>query len=130
MEQQTASVMHPRYKDFLSFMTYCPHRTSQGSLEVAFWVWLNFVEVIDNNDLKNAEINRRKKEHDELLERFNKLDNYRDNLVKRTNEYFFTIQELKADLDRLHRERDSFQQQARVLAEEIERLTAMIGGTT
>ena len=29
---------------------------------------------------------------------------------------------LKADLDRLHRERDSFQQQARVLAEEVERL--------
>jgi hypothetical protein len=29
---------------------------------------------------------------------------------------------LKQDLDRLHRERDSFQQQARVLAEEVERL--------
>lgn len=29
---------------------------------------------------------------------------------------------LKADLDRLHRERDSFQQQARVLAEEVDRL--------
>jgi len=32
------------------------------------------------------------------------------------------ITALKADLDRLHRERDSFQQQARVLAEEVERL--------
>lgn len=32
---------------------------------------------------------------------------------------------LKADLDRLHRERDSFQQQARVLAEEVERLNSL-----
>lgn len=32
---------------------------------------------------------------------------------------------LKQDLDRLHRERDSFQQQARVLAEEVERLNGV-----
>ena len=32
------------------------------------------------------------------------------------------LDSLKTDLDRLHRERDSFQQQARVLAEEVERL--------
>ena len=35
------------------------------------------------------------------------------------------IEKLKADLDRLHRERDSFQQQARVLAEEVERLNGL-----
>lgn len=35
------------------------------------------------------------------------------------------IEKLKADLDRLHRERDSFQQQARVLAEEVERLIGL-----
>ena len=35
------------------------------------------------------------------------------------------IEILKADLDRLHRERDSFQQQARVLAEEVERLNGL-----
>ncbi len=38
------------------------------------------------------------------------------------------IEKLKADLDRLHRERDSFQQQARVLAEEVERLSSMFVG--
>ena len=35
------------------------------------------------------------------------------------------IDALKNDLDRLHRERDSFQQQARVLAEEVERLNGL-----
>ena len=35
------------------------------------------------------------------------------------------IETLKAGLDRLHRERDSFQQQARVLAEEVERLNGL-----
>lgn len=96
MEQQTASVMHPRYQEFLGFMAYCPHRNSQGILEVAFWVWLN------------------KKSNQSLI------------VVEQAKE----ITTLKADLDRMHRERDSFQQQARVLAEEIERLTAIIGGTT
>ena len=32
---------------------------------------------------------------------------------------------LLLDLDRLHRERDSFQEQARVLAEEVERLNGL-----
>lgn len=35
------------------------------------------------------------------------------------------IMMLTRDLDRLHRERDSFQQQARVLAEEVERLNGL-----
>jgi phage shock protein A len=35
---------------------------------------------------------------------------------------------LKEDLDRLHRERDSFQQQARVLSEEVERLNTLVNG--
>ena len=35
------------------------------------------------------------------------------------------IEKLKADLDRLHRERDSFQRQASVLAEEVERLNSL-----
>lgn len=99
MEQQTASVMHPRYVEFLGFMKQCPHRTSQSILEVAFWVWLKT---------------------NETQEWFAAIPDPRDE----------QIATLKADLDRLHRERDSFQQQARVLAEEIERLTAIIGGTT
>ena len=35
------------------------------------------------------------------------------------------IEKLKTDLDRLHRERDSFQRQASVLAEEVERLNSL-----
>lgn len=88
--QDLPAPMHPRYQDFLGFMAYCPHRTSPSILEAAFWVWLNFIEIIDNNDLKS--------------------------------EY---IKHLKIDLERLHRERDSFQQQARVLAEEVERLNGL-----
>ena len=85
--QDLPAPMHPRYQDFLSFMAYCPHRTSPSILEAAFWVWLNFIEIIDNNDLKS--------DH---------------------------IQQLKADLDRIHRERDSFHIQCSAQAEEIERL--------
>lgn len=36
------------------------------------------------------------------------------------------IEKLKADLDRVHRERDSFQQQARALASEVERLNDLL----
>lgn len=87
MIQELPASMHPRYQDFLGFMAYCPHRTSPSILEAAFWVWLNFIEIIDNNDLKS--------DH---------------------------IKQLKADLDRIHRERDSFHIQCSAQAEEIERL--------
>ena len=87
--QDLPAPMHPRYQDFLSFMAYCPHRTSPSILEAAFWVWLNFIEIIDNNDLKS--------DH---------------------------IQQLKTDLDRIHRERENFHIQCSAQAEEIERLNA------
>ena len=44
------------------------------------------------------------------------------------SDYSERINALKNDLDRLHRERDSFQQQSRVLAEEVERLSSMFVG--
>lgn len=81
--------MHPRYKEFLDFMSNCPHRKTPSTLETAFWAWLN---KSGNQSLIVVEQARR-----------------------------LTI--LKNDLDRLHRERDNFQQQARVLAEEVNRLT-------
>ena len=80
--------MHPRYKEFLDFMSNCPHRKTPSTLETAFWAWLN------------------KSGNQSLI------------VVEQAKE----ITALKNDLDRLHRERDSFQQQARVLAEENERL--------
>ncbi len=33
--------MHPRYKEFLAFMTECPHRKTPSTMETAFWAWLN-----------------------------------------------------------------------------------------
>lgn len=87
MMQELPAPMHPRYQDFLGFIAYCPHRTSPSILEAAFWVWLNFIEIIDNNDLKS--------DH---------------------------IQQLKTDLDRLHRERENFHIQCSAQAEEIKRL--------
>ncbi len=78
--------MHPRYKEFLAFMTECPHRKTPETMQTAFWAWLN------------------KSGNQSLI------------VVEQAKE----ITALKNDLDRLHRERDSFQQQARVLAEEYE----------
>ena len=81
--QQSPVQMHPKYQDFLAFMTDCPHRKTPSTLEVAFWAWLN------------------KSGNQSLI------------VVEQAKE----ITALKNDLDRLHRERDSFQQQARVMAE-------------
>ncbi len=83
--------MHPRYKEFLDFMSNCPYRKTPSEMQTAFWVWLN------KNENKNKSLI----------------------VVEQAKE----ITALKNDLDRLHRERDNFQQQARVLAEEVNRLT-------
>ena len=83
--------MHPKYPEFLAFMTECPHRKTPSTLETAFWAWLN------------------KSGNQSLI------------VVEQAKE----ITALKNDLDRLHRERDSFQRQASVLAEEVERLNGL-----
>ncbi len=31
--------MHPKYPEFLAFMTECPHRKTPSTLETAFWAW-------------------------------------------------------------------------------------------
>ena len=33
--------MHPKYQEFLAFMSNCPHRKTPSTLETAFWAWLN-----------------------------------------------------------------------------------------
>ena len=81
--------MHPKYREFLAFMSNCPHRKTPETMQTAFWAWLN-----------------------------KKSGNQSIIVVEQAKE----ITALKNDLDRLHRERDSFQQQALVLAEENERL--------
>ena len=90
--------MHPRYNEFLVFLKTLESdaRITPNSLNLAFDVWSKTMTELCG---------------ERWLE---------------TGSPFMTDQEqiktLKADLDRLHRERDSFQQQARVLAEEVERL--------
>ena len=88
--QELPVQMHPRYNEFLAFMAECPHRKTPSTMETAFWVWLKNRAAI--------------------------CQDVRDLAVFSSGQTE-TIQTLKADLDRLHRERDSFQEQARCLAE-------------
>ena len=97
--QELPVQMHPRYQDFLEFMRDCPERQSPQILVTAFWVWLNVKSesLVENMDIAVFGAECSEK-----------------------------IQSLKNDLDRLHRERDSFQQQCSSMAEENARLNALI----
>ena len=88
--------MHPRYAAFVEFMADCPYRKTPSTLETAFWAWSKTM-----SDLCGERWLETGSPFMSDLER---------------------IDALKKDLDRLHRERDSFQQQARCLADENERL--------
>lgn len=88
--QELPVQMHPRYQEFLAFMVDCPHRKTPECMQTAFWAWLKNRAAI--------------------------CQDVRD-LAVFSSEQTETIKILKADLDRLHRERDSFQEQARCLAE-------------
>lgn len=88
--QELPVQMHPRYAEFLAFMVDCPHRKTPSTLETAFWVWINSQSSY-SQDVRD--------------------------LAVFGSEQAVEIKTLKNDLDRLHRERDSFQQQARCLAE-------------
>lgn len=97
--QELPVQMHPRYNEFLAFMADCPHRKTPECMQTAFWAW-----------------------HKTMSE----LCGHR--WIETDKPFVFEKQDtnaLKNDLDRMHRERDSFQQQARVLAEEVERLSSM-----
>ena len=92
--------MHPRYSEFLAFLNTVDTdaRINPNALNLAFDVWLESVKVNWDKEVQQVGL-----------------------LVDISDENKI----LKADLDRLHRERDSFQQQARVLAEEVERLNSL-----
>ena len=92
--------MHPRYNEFLTFLesVQTDARINPNALNLAFDVWLESVKVNWDKEVQQVGL-----------------------LVDISDENKI----LKADLDRLHRERDSFQQQARVLAEEVERLNGL-----
>jgi hypothetical protein len=101
--------MHPRYNEFLVFLKTLESdaRITPNSLNLAFDVWLSNqlnVELINENTILRAKA---------------------DVFLKSCKAYEESNETLKADLDRLHRDRDSFQQQARVLAEEVERLNGL-----
>jgi len=88
--QELPVQMHPKYQEFLKFMADCPHRKTPSTMETAFWAWLK-AQSSYSQDLRDLAIF--------------------------SSEQAVEIQILKNDLDRLHRERDSFQEQARCLAE-------------
>ena len=91
--------MHPRYQEFLAFMADCPYRKTPSTLETAFWAWINSQSSY-SQDVRD--------------------------LAVFGSEQAVEIQILKNDLDRLHRERDSFQQQCSAMAEENLRLMQQI----
>ena len=84
--------MHPRYNEFLAFVygLKTDARKNPNALELAFNVWIN-AQSSYSQDLRDLAIF--------------------------SSEQAIEIKILKNDLDRLHRERDSFQEQARVMAE-------------
>lgn len=92
--------MHPRYNEFLTFLesVQTDARINPNALNLAFDVWLESVKVNWDKEVQQVGL-----------------------LVDISDENKI----LKADLDRLHRERDSFQRQASVLAEEVERLNSL-----
>lgn len=94
--QELPVQMHPRYNEFLAFMAECPHRKTPSTMETAFWAWLKNRAAI--------------------------CQDVRD-LAIFGSEQTEIIKTLKNDLDRLHRERDSFQEQARCLAESSDTIT-------
>ena len=88
--------MHPKYQEFLKFMAECPYRKTPETMQTAFWAWLK-AQSSDSQDVRDLAIF--------------------------SSEQAVEIQILKNDLDRLHRERDSFQQQSSAMASENERLS-------
>ena len=38
--QELPVQMHPRYQEFLAFMTDCPYRKTPECMQTAFWAWL------------------------------------------------------------------------------------------
>lgn len=90
--QELPVQMHPRYNEFLAFVygLKTDARKNPNALELAFNVWIN-AQSSDSQEVRDLAIF--------------------------SSEQAVEIQILKNDLDRLHRERDSFQEQARCLAE-------------
>lgn len=88
--------MHPRYNEFLAFMTECPHRKTPSTMETAFWAW--------------------SKKMSELCgERWLETGSPFMSDLER-------IDALKKDLDRKHRECAERERQCMMLAEDNERL--------
>ena len=103
--------MHPRYDEFTAFLKTLESdaRITPNSLNLAFDVWLE-IGFVKNIELLNENMILKAKA---------------DAFLKSCKAWEESNETLKADLDRLHRERDSFQRQASVLAEEVERLNSL-----
>ena len=103
--------MHPRYDEFTAFLKALETdaKITPSTKHLAFDVWLK-IGFVENIELLNENMILKAKA---------------DAFLKSCKAYEESNTTLKADLDRLHRERDSFQRQASVLAEEVERLNSL-----
>ena len=103
--------MHPRFDEFTAFLKtlQTDAKITPSTKHLAFDVWLE-IGFVENIELLNENMILKAKA---------------DAFLKSCKAYEESNTTLKADLDRLHRERDSFQRQASVLAEEVERLNSL-----
>ena len=95
--QELPVQMPPRYQEFLKFMADCPHRKTPECMQTAFWAWFKIMSELCGH-----------------------------RWIETDKPFVFEkagTDALKNDLDRLHRERDSFQEQARCLAESSDTIT-------
>lgn len=112
--QELPVQMHPRYQEFLAFMTECPHRKTPSTMETAFWAWLKIMAEL---------CGYRWIETDKpyVFEKTGYSQDVCDLAVFSSNQAV-EIQILKKDLDRKHRECAERERQCMMLAEDNERL--------
>ena len=98
--QELPVQMHPKYQDFLAFMTDCPHRKTPSTLETAFWAWLK----------------TKKEQSKDIID-----------MANFSGDCSVQIQALKRDLNIKHREVAELQKQLAIMSEEYERIDSSVG---
>ena len=112
--QELPVQMHPRYAEFLAFMTECPHRKTPSTMETAFWAWLKIMAELCGHRWIETD-------KPYVFEKTGYSQDVCDLAVFSSNQAV-EIQILKKDLDRKHRECAERERQVLMLAEDNERL--------
>lgn len=62
--QELPVQMHPKYPEFLAFMTECPHRKTPECMQTAFWAWFNATKQNDSEciDALKKDLDRKHRE--------------------------------------------------------------------